>query len=105
MDNSVDKEHPVAENSSGELRLLERRCVRRRLVQSTLFPHKPQDRDDNGDTKGERDCDQDENGEDEECCGSQSKGKRKGKGKAATTPKRACKKVNYVFSFSVFFDS
>lgn len=90
----MDKEHPVAEHSSGELRPLERRCVRRRLVQSTLFPHKPQDGEENDYTKGERDCDQDENGEDEECCGSQSKIKRKGKGKATTTPKRASKKVN-----------
>lgn len=92
----MDREHPAAELSRDELRQPERRSVRRRLVQSTLFPHK-----ENGDPKGERDSDRADNGEDEECCGSQSNKRRKAKGKP-TTPKRASKKV--IFFFLIYLE-
>ncbi|XP_041009916.1 uncharacterized protein LOC121254019 [Juglans microcarpa x Juglans regia] len=84
MDKSDDKDEPVAamELSPGDSRSPVRRCVRRRLVQSTLFPQKPLEHEENGYQKGEKGCCDDEGGEDEEFCGSQSKKKRKPKGKS-----------------------
>lgn len=94
MDNSPpDQEHSSQDLSPGELfpALPERRPVRRRLVQSTLFPPKPQPPE--LEANGERDSNEDDGGgEDEECCGSQSKRKRKPKGKSTPT-KRSSEKV------------
>lgn len=67
--------------------------VRRRLIQSTLFPHRPQD---NVATEVE-DCDKDDDHEDEEeeYCGSQTKKRSRQKPKAA--PKsRVSKKVRFL---------
>lgn len=66
-----------------------RRNVRRRLVQSTLFPHKPQEPGDKADEKDETGCRQDERGEEVELCASEDK-KRKSRGKA-TTPTKGSK--------------
>lgn len=99
MDNSTQMEQPVPELSPGEFRPPEPRGIRRRLVQSTLFPHKPPDREEKGDTKGERDCDLGEDGENEECCGSQKKRKTKAKQKAKPSDK-APKKVNLLSFFN-----
>jgi hypothetical protein len=95
MDKAEEKDEPVlaTELSPEGLRPAVRRSVRRKLVQSTLFPPKPQEREENGDQKGEKSCGEDEDGEEAEFCGSQSK-KRKPKGKAMPQP-RASKKVNY----------
>lgn len=95
MDKAVEKDEPspAKEISPEGLRRPARRCVRRKLVQSTLFTQKPQEREENGDQKVENSCGEDEDGEDEELCGSQSN-KRKPKGKAMPQP-RASKKVNY----------
>ena len=95
MDKSDEKDDAVTELSPGDLRTPEEqpRCVRRRLIQSTLFPPKPQEREENGDRKAEnteKGCDEDE---DENCGGSQSKKKRKPKGKSMSQP-RASKKVS-----------
>ncbi|KAK4572862.1 hypothetical protein RGQ29_031029 [Quercus rubra] len=90
MDKSDDKDEPLTELSPGDLRPPEdlRRCVRRRLVQSTLFPQKPQECEENGDHKVQKDCAEDE---DEDFVGSsQSKKKSKPKGKSML---RASKKV------------
>ncbi|XP_048332117.2 uncharacterized protein LOC107421034 isoform X1 [Ziziphus jujuba] len=95
MDNSAQIEQPEPELSPSELRPPEQKGIRRRWVQSTLFPHKPPlDREEKKVHKegDERDCDRDENGENEECCGSQSKSKRKAKGKAMPL-ERAPKKI------------
>ena len=69
----------------------ELRTVPRKLVQSTLLPHKPQDQEENGvDREEVNNC-----REEEELCGSQGKKKRKSKGK--TTPQsRSSKKVNWI---------
>lgn len=96
MDKADEKDEPspATEISPEGLRRPARRCVRRKLVQSTLFPQKPQEREENGDQKGEKSCGEDEDGEEEEeLCGSQSN-KRKPKGKTMPQP-RASKKVNY----------
>lgn len=85
---------PATELSPEGIRPPVRRNVRRKLVQSTLFPQKPQEREESGDQKGGKNCGEDEDGEEEEFCGSQSKKKRKSKGKATPQPK-ASKKVNY----------
>ncbi|PON46995.1 Checkpoint protein [Parasponia andersonii] len=97
MDNSPDSPQDL---SPSNLQPPERRCVRRRLVQATLFPHKPQphNREVNGDLKGENACDGIEDGKDEECCGSQSQSKSKSKSKrkpkgTSTTPEKASGKV------------
>ena len=90
MDKSDDKDEPLTELSPGDLRPPEdqRRCVRRRLVQSTLFPQKPQECEENGDHEVQKDFAEDE---DEDFGGSsQSKKKRKPKGKSML---RASKKV------------
>ncbi|KAA0045241.1 putative P-loop containing nucleoside triphosphate hydrolases superfamily protein [Cucumis melo var. makuwa] len=64
------------------------RSFPRKLVQSTLLPHKPQDQEENGvDREEMNNC-----REEEELCGSQGKKKRKSKGK--TTPQsRSSKKA------------
>lgn len=97
MDKSDDKDEPLTELSLADLRPPPedlRRCVRRRLVQSTLFPQKPQECEENGDHKvqnTEKDCAEDEDeDEDEDGGSSQSKKKRKPKGKSMV---RASKKV------------
>ncbi|XP_075650549.1 uncharacterized protein LOC142621123 isoform X2 [Castanea sativa] len=100
MDKSDDKDEPLTELSPGDIRPPPedlRRCVRRRLVQSTLFPQKPQECEENGDHKvqnTEKDCaeDEDEDEDEDENFGgsSQSKKKRKPKGKSML---RASKKV------------
>ncbi|KAE8077443.1 hypothetical protein FH972_016008 [Carpinus fangiana] len=92
MDKADEKDEPspATEISPEGLRRPARRCVRRKLVQSTLFPQKPQEREENGDQKGEKSCGEDEDGEEEELCGSQSN-KRKPKGKTMPQP-RASKK-------------
>lgn len=87
MDNSAQNARPSTPT---------RRVVRRRLVQSTLFPLKPQQQlEEDGDLKAERGNGEDDDGEDEDFCGSQSKRKRKSKAKK-TPPIKAPKKVNYV---------
>lgn len=110
MDNSPpESDRSPQELSPADIRPPERRSARRRLVQSTLFPHKPQPKDgeENGDGKDDRDRGEEigdgdnGGGEDEDCGGSQSKRKRKAKGN--TTPsKRSSEKVNYC-EFSMFF--
>lgn len=97
MDTSDDKDDPVAatELSPGDFRSPPRLCVRRRLVQSTLLPQKPPEHEENGDQKGDKGCCDNEGGEDEEYCGSQSRKKRKPRGKAMPQ-QTAPKKVNYV---------
>lgn len=105
MYNSPENEHSKPELTPGPA---ERRCVRRRLVQATLFPHKPQpqDREANDNVKAERDCVEIEDGEDDECCGSQSQSqtRRKRKPKAKSTPpEKASGKVNYMNFASSFF--
>ena len=101
MDNSpTESDRSPQELSPADLRPPERRSVRRRLVQSTLFPHNPQPKgcEENGEDVGDGD---NGGGEDEDCGGSQSKKKRKAKGK--TTPsKRSSEKVNSR-EFSLFF--
>ncbi|XP_038717111.1 uncharacterized protein LOC120010394 isoform X2 [Tripterygium wilfordii] len=93
MEESADRgELPIMENARGELRQPERRNVRRRLVQSTLFPHKPQETEVIDDQKADKDCNADEEGgEDYDCTESQGKKKKKRKGKT-TTPTKASKK-------------
>jgi hypothetical protein len=89
MDRSADGDGPVAA-AAEEIPQPERRSVRRRLVQSTLFPHKSPE---NSELKLDIKC----NGEDDdyqakEYRGSQNKKKRTRKGK--TTPQtRTPKKV------------
>lgn len=82
MDNSPENGRSVQKLSPAKFLQSERRGVRRKLVQSTLFPHKSLD---DGDTKGRRGCDEEVSGDNEDCCGSPSKSKRK----------RKPKKVNY----------
>ena len=70
-----------------------RRTVRRRLVQSTLFPHKSPEIEPKVDQKPEEGQDDNCDGEDDEFCGSQGK-KRGRKLKGKVTPQnRASKKV------------
>ncbi|KAF3967452.1 hypothetical protein CMV_008550 [Castanea mollissima] len=100
MDKSDDKDEPSTELNPGDIRPPPedlRRCVRRRLVQSTLFPQKPQECEENGDhkvqnTEKDRAEDEDEDEDEDEHFGgsSQSKKKRKPKGKSML---RASKKV------------
>ncbi|XP_057490564.1 uncharacterized protein LOC130776382 [Actinidia eriantha] len=63
-------------SGGGDPNPAERPRVRRRLIQSTLFPHKPQD---NATEKEDEYCDQENDDEEEECCG---KKKRKRKPRA-----------------------
>ncbi|KAK9270529.1 hypothetical protein L1049_026110 [Liquidambar formosana] len=92
MEESPEQETPVTEAKDGGLPSSERRSVRRRLIQSTLFPHRSLDNvKESEDKQEDEDCDEDED-EDEEYCGSQSKKKRKRKRKAMPQS-RASKKV------------
>lgn len=61
---------------------MERRSVRRRLVQSTLFPHRPPEVESTGDQKCDNCNEENRNSEDEEYCGSQGKKTRRRKGKS-----------------------
>lgn len=71
----------------------ERRTVRRRLVQSTLFPHKLPEIEPKVEQKTNEGEDDNNDGQGEEFCGSQGKGKgRKRKGKVIPQ-NRASKKV------------
>ncbi|XP_022748659.1 uncharacterized protein LOC111298179 isoform X2 [Durio zibethinus] len=71
----------------------ERRIVRRRLVQSTLFPHKSPEIEPKVDQKAKTGEDDNNDGEDEEFCGSQGEKKgRKRKGKVIPQ-NRASKKA------------
>uniref|UniRef100_A0A5B7B8E5 AAA+ ATPase domain-containing protein n=1 Tax=Davidia involucrata TaxID=16924 RepID=A0A5B7B8E5_DAVIN len=78
----------------GDVQPSEQTRVRRRLVQSTLFPHRSQDNGKESVIKEDENCDEDEDQDDEEneYCGSQSKKKRKQKPKAMPQS-RASKKV------------
>ncbi|XP_048131184.1 uncharacterized protein LOC115734760 isoform X2 [Rhodamnia argentea] len=80
MDQSLSQESPPAPEAG------ERRGVRRRLVQSTLFSPKAQDIEAVGVQNNEQNCSEGEGDEDDEACGSQKK-RRKRRGKVAT-PKR-----------------
>ena len=64
----------------------EQRRVRRRLVQSTLFPPKPQE---NAAERAREDCEKEDGDDDEDYCGSKRKTKRKPK-------PRASKKVSFL---------
>ncbi|KAF5746841.1 hypothetical protein HS088_TW06G01016 [Tripterygium wilfordii] len=91
-ESAVRGELPAVENATDELRQPERRSVRRRLVQSTLLPHKPQENEVIDDHKGHKDCNADDQGaEDNDFIGSQGKKQKKRKGKA-TSPTKASKK-------------
>ncbi|KAA8546400.1 hypothetical protein F0562_002861 [Nyssa sinensis] len=74
----------VGVTNGGVLQRPERTCVRRRLIQSTLFPHRSQDNDQERVIKEDENCfgDEDQNDEGDKNCGSQSKKKRKRKPKA-----------------------
>ncbi|PKI38434.1 hypothetical protein CRG98_041133, partial [Punica granatum] len=85
MDDSARQESPPAAGSGS----VERRRVRRRLVQSTLFTHNPQVTEPTADLKKDNNCSEDEAGcEGEEACGSQ-KGRPKRKGRTTTPQKKA----------------
>ncbi|XP_031281321.1 uncharacterized protein LOC116139808 isoform X1 [Pistacia vera] len=71
-----------------------RRSVRRRLVQSTLFPQKsPEQECDGGDQNADKECEVEGDNEDDQefCCGSQGKKIRKRKGKATPPATKASK--------------
>ncbi|CAK9184535.1 unnamed protein product [Ilex paraguariensis] len=99
MENSAAVELTVG----GDWGLPEGTRVCRRLVQSTLFPHKSQDNGKESVVKEEENCggeddqEEEEEEEEDEYCGSQSdkkKRKRKSKPKAKKTPQsRAPKKM------------
>ncbi|CAK7346989.1 unnamed protein product [Dovyalis caffra] len=86
MDRSADGDGPVAVAAAAEEILQpERKIVRRRLVQSTLFPHKSPEIELNSEKKFDKNCnDEDDHFQGEEYRGSQNKKKRTRKGK--TTP-------------------
>lgn len=70
-----------------------RRSVRRKMVQSTLFPPKTHVSDVGADEKDKKDCVDDQPGEQEEhCCANENK-KRKNKGKV--TPRTKDSKVKF----------
>ncbi|XP_048438990.1 uncharacterized protein LOC103953161 isoform X3 [Pyrus x bretschneideri] len=83
----------MADSAQNESRTTPKRQVRRKLVQTTLFPLKPQQQlEVNGDLKAARgNAGDDDCGDDEDFCGSQSKTKRKSRGKK-TPPIKAPKK-------------
>ncbi|XP_022140030.1 uncharacterized protein LOC111010770 isoform X2 [Momordica charantia] len=88
MESPAEQAGNATEVGSSEIGKRELRSVRRKLVQSTLLPHKPQEQEENGGGPDE------ENNcvEDEELCGSQGRKKRESKGK--TTPQsRSSKKA------------
>ncbi|CAM8942756.1 unnamed protein product [Rhodiola kirilowii] len=81
------------EKSADEVTVMEVRTVRRKLTQSTLFPHKAQDSSAEKviQVRREEDISDDE---DVEWCGSQGRKKRKAKGKATPQSKPAKKKIS-----------
>ncbi|XP_034888998.1 uncharacterized protein [Populus alba] len=86
MDRSADGDGPVAA-AAEEIPQPERTSVRRRLVQSTLFPHKSPE---NSELKLDKKCiGEDDDYQAKEYCGSQNKKKRTRKGK--TTPQTKIK--------------
>ncbi|KAA8538484.1 hypothetical protein F0562_028145 [Nyssa sinensis] len=84
MEKPVEKATVVEVTDGGNLQRTERAPVRRRLVQSTLFPHKSQDNGKDSVIKEIEDCNEDDeqDAEEDKYCGSQSKMKRKQKPKA-----------------------
>lgn len=82
---------------------MERRSVRRRLVQSTLFPHRPPEVESTGDQKCDNCNEENRNSEDEEYCGSQGKKTRRRKGKS-TPQDGASKKVSYMLLVASIYD-
>lgn len=91
MDDSDEKKEPEVAIISGTGRP-EGRSVRRRLIQSTLFPQKSPEIEPKVDQKAKEGEDDDKDGEDEDFCGSQGKKGRKRKEKV-TPQNRASKKV------------
>ncbi|KAI4337809.1 hypothetical protein L6164_016181 [Bauhinia variegata] len=81
-------EGPATTVNSCNLATPTRRNVRRRLVQSTLLPHKPQE-DEDKDAKNDRDCREDEQEEEaeEDCLASEREKKRKSRGKVTPRTK------------------
>lgn len=74
-----------------------RRNVRRRFVQSTLFPQKsPKQECDGGDQIADKECDVEGDNEDDQefCCSSQGKKSRKRKGKATPPASKSSKKAS-----------
>ncbi|OMO55522.1 hypothetical protein COLO4_35941 [Corchorus olitorius] len=92
MDESTEKKEPEGVMVNGTDQT-ERRSVRRRLVQSTLFPHKSPEIEPKVEQKDKEGEDDNNDGEDEEFCGSQ--GKKRGRKRKAkvTPPNRASKKA------------
>ncbi|KAL1164151.1 hypothetical protein V6Z11_A06G051200 [Gossypium hirsutum] len=80
MDDSDEKKEPEVAIVNGTVRP-EGRSVRRRLIQSTLFPQKSPEIEPKVDQKAKEGEDDDKDGEDEDFCGSQGKKGRRGKGK------------------------
>lgn len=76
----------------------ERRSVRRRLVQSTLFQPKAQEIEFNGgDQKPDKEFEVEGDNEDDlECCGSQGKKTRKRKGKTTPQKTKVPRKANSI---------
>ncbi|TYG63754.1 hypothetical protein ES288_D06G055300v1 [Gossypium darwinii] len=91
MDDSDEKKGPEVAIVNGTDRP-EGRSVRRRLVQSTLFPQKSPEIEPKVDQKAKEGEDDDKDGEDEDFCGSQGKKGRRRKGKV-TPQNRASKKA------------
>ncbi|XP_057974939.1 uncharacterized protein LOC131162458 isoform X2 [Malania oleifera] len=80
-------------DEDGAPRPPERRPLRRRLIQSTLFSHRPQDneREDEGEGAGERGDVEEVDSEDEEYCGSQGKKEKKSARKGKSRPRNSNK--------------
>ncbi|KAG4194273.1 hypothetical protein ERO13_A06G043800v2 [Gossypium hirsutum] len=91
MDDSDEKKEPEVAIVNGTVRP-EGRSVRRRLIQSTLFPQKSPEIEPKVDQKAKEGEDDDKDGEDEDFCGSQGKKGRRRKGKV-TPQNRASKKA------------
>lgn len=102
MDDSPEKVSVTVVNGSG-VQLPEHRTQRRRLIQSTLFPHRPQGNEKDREYKKDEcsDRDEDDEYEEEECLGSQSQKSRKRKSKAVAQP-RVSKKVSVVMNFTFY---
>ncbi|KAK6257507.1 hypothetical protein QUC31_000966 [Theobroma cacao] len=92
MDESAEKKEPELVMVSGTNQR-ERRSVRRRLVQSTLFPHKSPEIELKVDQKANEGEDDHNDGEDEEFCGSQGKRKIRKRKQNVTPQKRASRKA------------
>lgn len=91
MEPPAEQSGNATEVGATEIGKRELRSVRRKLVQSTLLPHKPQEQEENGvDQEEENNC-----GEEAELCGSQGKKKRKSQVKK-TPQSRSSKKVKWI---------